>query len=176
MVLPIMVALLLSGGCSAGAGTEASAAKVVSAVGLRLQRNDLNPAELTRARTWAKGYVRSLVAAHTELAGLEAEGLYPVFDEAKPVPIGAMVRLGLPHTVPAVDLELIRSRGEVPERVLSHVVNLRSLDAIYEFKDGAVTFLGVSPQGNDMSEPAGETVVRPVKPEQHRDPNFSEGE
>lgn len=157
-------------GC--GSGPEPGSAKVINAVGLRLQRDDLTGAELTRATDWAKGYAASLAAAHPELAGLTVNGVFPVFDEATPLPIGAMARLVLPAAVGTVQLELIRSRGEVPERVPSVVTNLRSLDAVYEFQDSEVIFLGVSPLSTDAAQPETATQVRPVSPETHRDPAF----
>jgi hypothetical protein len=141
-------------------------------VGLRLQRTDLTGPELQRATTWAAGYAASLIAAHSELAGLRVRGIFPVFDETSPVPIGAMARMVLPTAVPSVELDLIRSKGEVPERVRSEVTQLRALDAVLEFKDAQVSFLGISPLPDDAAHPESAAQARPVDPEAHRDPGF----
>jgi hypothetical protein len=162
-------------GCDTGA-PEAPSAKVVSAVSQRLQRSDLTGAELQHATALASTYVAALVADHVELAGLKVRGIFPVFDEASPVPIGAMARLVLPGVVPSVEMELIRSKGEVPQRLHTEITDLRSLDAIFEFRGDEVIFLGISPLAGDVSDPANATQARPVDPEAHRDPAFGEDE
>jgi hypothetical protein len=144
----------------------------VTAVGLRLERTTLTGTEFTAAKAWAKAYAASLVSAHAELAGLTVQGIFAVFDETTTVPIGAMARLVLPAAVPSVQLDLIRSKAEVPETVPSQITRLRSLDAIYEFAGRHVLFLGISPQRSDAGDPASETVARPVDPEKHRDTDF----
>jgi hypothetical protein len=144
----------------------------VTAVGLRLERTTLTGTEFTDAKAWAKGYAASLVSAHAELAGLTVQGIFAVFDETTTVPIGAMARLVLPAAVPSVELDLIRSKAEVPEKVPSQITQLRSLDAIYEFAGRHVLFLGISPQAGDAADPTSETVARPVDPEKHRDAGF----
>jgi hypothetical protein len=174
-----VAAMLLLGqavvGCDTG-GLETPSPKVITAVGLRLQRNDLSGAELTRATAWAEEYAASLVTDHAELAGLQVRGIFPVFDEASPAPIGAMARLVLPAPVPSVELDLIRSKAEVPQKVRSYVTQLRSLDAIFEFRGGQVIFLGISPLPTDATDPATATQARPDKPESHRDSSFGEDE
>jgi hypothetical protein len=144
----------------------------VTAVGLRLERTTLTGTEFTAAKAWAKAYAASLVSAHPELAGLSVQGIFAVFDETNTVPIGAMARFMLPAAVPSVELDLIRSKAEVPEAVPSQITQLRSLDAIYEFAGRHVLFLGISPQRDDAADPASETMSRPVDPEKHRDSNF----
>ncbi|MDT7548203.1 MAG: hypothetical protein QOE84_597 [Actinomycetota bacterium] len=167
-LLSISLALV---GCDRG-GPEPPSPKVVTAVGLRLERTTLTGTEFTDAKAWAKAYAASLVSAHAELAGLTAQGIFAVFDETTTVPIGAMARLVLPAAVPSVELDLIRSKAEVPEKVPSQITQLRSLDAIYEFAGRHVLFLGISPQATDAADPATETVARPVDPEKHRDTDF----
>jgi hypothetical protein len=158
-------------GCDRG-GPEPPSPQVVTAVGLRLQRTALTGTELAEAKAWAEAYAASLTSDHVELAGLTVVGIFAVFDETTTVPIGAMARLSLPAAVPTVELDLIRSKAEVPERVPSQVTHLRSLDAIYEFAGRHVLFLGISPQATDAADPATETVARPVDPERHRDADF----
>jgi hypothetical protein len=112
------------------------------------------------------------VSAHAELAGLAVQGIFAVFDETTTVPIGAMARMVLPAAVPSVQLDLIRSKAEVPQKVPSQITQLRSLDAIYEFAGRHVLFLGISPQATDAADPATETVARPVDPAKQRDTDF----
>jgi hypothetical protein len=168
--LTISVALAAAG-CDRG-GPEPPSPKVVTAVGLRLERTTLTGREFTDATAWATGYAASLVSAHAELAGLAVQGIFAVFDETTTVPIGAMARLVLPAAVPSVELDLIRSKAEVSEKVPSQITQLRSLDAIYEFAGRHVLFLGISPQAGDAADPTSETVARPVDPEKHRDAGF----
>jgi hypothetical protein len=170
-----VLAGVVTAGCDNGVPEPPSAA-VVTAVGLRLQRTDLTGPELTRAKSLAEQYVASLVAAHAELTGLTVQGIFPVFDETSPAPVGAMARLVLPATVPSVELDLIRSRNEVPELVPSHITQLRSLDAIFEFGRGRVLFVGLSPLGSDAASPGTIAQARPVDPEAHRDAGFGEDE
>jgi hypothetical protein len=158
-------------GCDRG-GPEPPSPKVVTAVGLRLERTTLTGTEFADATTWAEAYAASLVSAHRELAGLRVQGIFAVFDETTTVPIGAMARLALPAAVPSIELDLIRSKAEVPEAVPSQISQLRSLDAIYEFAGRHVLFLGISPQAGDAADPTSETVARPVDPEAHRDSDF----
>lgn len=171
-----LLASVVGTGCVSRGPSEATEAKIVSAVGLRLQRTDLDGAELQRAKAWSSGYTASLVAAHPELVGLVVSGTYPVFDDKTAQPIGALVRMVLPAAVPVVRLDLIRSRGEVPERVPSELTNLRALDVIYEFRGSEVIFLGISPQSGDAADPSTETRARPLEPARHRDPAFGDDE
>jgi hypothetical protein len=84
--------------------------------------------------------------------------------------------LVLPAPVASVELDLIRSKAEVPQKVRSYVTQLRSLDAIFEFRGGQVIFLGISPLPTDATDPATATQARPDKPESHRDSSFGEDE
>lgn len=172
LLVAVLVAVGLTGGC-AGPGREPSAAEV-RAVGLRLERAALTGAEQERARRWAAGYVADLVRARPELAGLRVAGIFPVFDEARPRPLGALARLVTPRLVPSIQLDLVRSRGERPEPVPSVVTNLRALDVIYEFAGDEVIFVGISPQPADAADPRTASVARPVRPAEHRDPLFAD--
>jgi hypothetical protein len=162
---------LAAAGCDRG-GPEPPSPKVVTAVGLRLERTTLTGTEFTAAKAWATAYATSLASAHAELAGLTVQGIFAVFDETTTVPIGAMARLVLPAAIPSIELDLIRSKAEVPQRVPSQITQLRSLDAIYEFAGRHVLFLGISPQATDAADPTRQAVARPVAPETHRDADF----
>lgn len=171
----LVVGALSVAGCSSGPSERVEAA-TVRAVGLRLDRTDLTGPERARTQTWAAGYARQLAAAHPELARLRVAGVFATFDEVTPVPTGALVRFALPERVPRLQLDLIRSRGEVPERVPSEVTNLRGLDVIYEFSGGEVIFIGVAPQDDDASTPDEIAVARPLVPGRQADPAFSDDE
>lgn len=149
---------------------------MVAAVGLRLARATLDPAERQQAAAWADRYAAGLGRLHPELRGLRVTTIAPVFDESTPTPIGALVRLVAPSPVPRVTMDLIRSRGERAEQVPAVITRLRALDVIYEFRSGSVSFLGISPQSGEASDPGSATVLEPVAPEQHRDPAFGEDE
>ncbi|MCU1503870.1 MAG: hypothetical protein JWM12_3224 [Ilumatobacteraceae bacterium] len=138
----------------------------------RRQLEPLDGVQLQDAESWSAALATRLVQDHPELAGLTVSALFPVFDEDTPQPVGVMARLALPAAVPAVTMDLVRSHHGTPEPITSLITNLRGLDVIRMFATQRVVIVGVTPQEDDAADPATATKVRPVEPEQHRDPDF----
>jgi hypothetical protein len=87
-----------------------------------------------------------------------------VYGEKEAEPIGAMFRLPLPSVVPAIQLDLIRTKHNKPETVASRVTNLRALDLIYAFDGSQVIHFGIEPQPTDAADPDTATRVQPIDP------------
>jgi hypothetical protein len=134
----------------------------------------LSDSQRRQAGSLSAEYVAGLVREHPQLAGLTVTALIPVYDEATPLPVGVMARLSLPSVVPVVTMSLVRSRRGEPEPIESMITNLRGLDVIVLLSSGQVINVGVTPQAGDALVPATATRVRPIDPEQHRDPAFGD--